>query len=468
MASIERLEGSKVKLTVEVGAEVFESAVEKAYFRTRKNITIPGFRKGHAPRKVIENAYGWEVFFEDAFDIVYPDAYKAAVEENNVVPVDQPELSIVEAEKGKNVIFTATVPVKPEVTLGQYKGIEVEKREYNVTDEMVEAEIDREREKIARMIDVERPVADGDEVDLDYSGAVDGVKFEGGTAEGQTLVIGSKTFIPGFEEQMLGMAVGEERDLSVKFPDEYHSEELKGKDAVFHVKVNAVRVKELPEADDDFAQDVSDCQSIAELREKKRAELVEKETQNVKIAKENDVIRVAVDNASVEIPDAMVERQVDRMLNDLRYRLSMQGISLEDYAKYTGMEIASMRAEMKGDAASRVKSQLVLEAITKAEDVKAPAEEVDEKIDEYVKQFGEKAEDIKGKLTEEDRSYFEDQVVLDKTIDLLVSSAVEVEKAKQKKEKTKQEKPKQEKSEQEKPKAKAKGKKQKAEAEEAE
>jgi trigger factor len=429
MAVIEKLEGSKVKLTVEVGAEDFEAAVEKAYFKTRKNITVPGFRKGHAPRKVIENAYGWEVFFEDAFDIVYPEAYKAAVKQHDVTPVDQPDISIEEAAQGKPVVFTATVAVKPEVALGQYKGIEVEKRAYNVTDEMVEAEIDREREKIARMIDVERPVENGDEIELDYSGTVDGVHFEGGTAEGQTLTIGSGAFIPGFEEQMIGMTLGEERDLNVKFPEEYHSEELKGKDAVFHVKLNAIRVKELPEADDDFAQDVSDCQTIAELRDKKRGELVEKEAKNAKIAKENDVIRVAVENAAVEIPDAMIERQIDRMLNDFRYRLSMQGISLEDYAKYTGMEIVSMRNEMKGDAATRVKSQLVLEAITQAEGIKADPETVDAKIDEYVKQFGDKAEEFKSKLTEDDRLYFEDQVVLDQTIDLLVSSAIEVEKA---------------------------------------
>lgn len=429
MAVIEKLEGSKVKLLVEVGAEEFEAAVEKAYFKTRKNITVPGFRKGHAPRKVIENAYGWEVFFEDAFDIVYPEAYKAAVKEHDVTPVDQPDISIEEAAQGKPVVFTATVAVKPEVALGQYKGIEVEKRAYNVTDEMVEAEIDREREKIARMIDVERPVENGDEIELDYSGTVDGVLFEGGTAEGQTLTIGSGAFIPGFEEQMIGMTLSEERDLNVKFPEEYHSEELKGKDAVFHVKVHAIRVKELPEADDDFAQDVSDCQTIAELRDKKRGELVEKEAKNAKIAKENDVIRVAVENAAVEIPDAMIERQIDRLLNDFRYRLSMQGISLEDYAKYTGMEIDSMRNEMRGDAATRVKSQLVLEAITQAEGIKADPETVDAKIDEYVKQFGDKAEEFKSKLTEDDRLYFEDQVVLDQTIDLLASSAVEVEKA---------------------------------------
>ncbi len=430
MAAFEKLEGSKVKLTIEVGVEAFEAALEKAYLKTRKNIALPGFRKGHAPRKVIENAYGWEIFFEDAFDIVYPDSYKAAVDESGVMPVDQPEIAMVESERGKPLVFTATVAVKPEVELGQYKGIEVQKRAYNVTDAMVEAEIDREREKVARMIDVERPVENGDEVELDYAGTVDGVLFDGGSAEGQTLAIGSGTFIPGFEEQVLGMRAGEERDLNVKFPDEYHSEELRGKEAVFHVKVHAVRVKELPAADDDFAQDVSDCASIAELREKKRAELIEREEQNNAIAKENDVVRKAVENASVDIPEAMVERQVDRMLNDFAYRLSMQGLSFDDYVKYSGMEVSAMRAEMRGDAQIRVKSQLVLEAITGAEGIKAEASEIEEKVEEYLKQFGDKAGEIRGKLSDDDKLYFEDQAVLDKTIGLMVASAVETEQEK--------------------------------------
>ncbi len=425
MATIEKLEGSKVKLGIEIPADEFEAAVEKAYFTTRKNIALPGFRKGHAPRKVIENAYGWEVFFEDAFDMVYPGAYDAAVKEHAVTPVDRPDVSIVKAEKGEAIRFDAVVPVKPEVTLGQYKGIEVEKREYNVTDEMVDAEIDREREKLARMISVERPVQNGDEVNLDYSGAVDGVKFDGGTAEGQTLTIGSGTFIPGFEEQMVGMAIGEERDINVKFPEEYHSEELKGKDAVFHVKVNSISEKELPEADDDLAQECSEFQTIAELKAHKKEELEKKAQGDAKIQKENDVIRTAVENATVEIPDAMVERQADHMLNDIRYRLSMQGISLEDYCKYTGTDLGSMRNEMKGDAATRVKSQLVLEAIGKAEEIKAEQQEIDEKLEEYCKQFGDKAEEFKAGLSPDDKLYFEDQIVLDKTIAMMVDSAVE-------------------------------------------
>ena len=425
MASFEKLEGNKVKLGMTISAEDFDKAVDKAYLKLRKTITVPGFRKGHAPKGVIEKAYGWYVFVDDAFDEAYPAVYEAAVKEHDVKPVDRPDITILRAEKGEDVAFEAVVTVMPEVSLGQYKGIEVEKQEYNVTDEMVNAEIERERENVARMIDVERPVENGDEVELDYSGTVNGVKFEGGTAEHQTLVIGSGMFIPGFEEQMIGMNVGEEKDLNVKFPDEYHSDELKGKDAVFHVKVHAVRVKELPEADDEFAKDVSEFNTIAELRDHKKEELEKKAMNEAKAKKENDVIEKAVANATVDIPDVMIDRQADRMLNDIRYRLSMQGISLEDYCKYTGTKTEVMKAEMKNEAERRVKTQLVLDAIMKAEGIKAENDEVDKKIDEYCAQFDDKAEEFKAKLNEDDKAYFEDQVLLDKTINMLVDSAIE-------------------------------------------
>lgn len=425
MASFEKLESNKVKLGMTISAEDFDKAVDKAYLKLRKTITVPGFRKGHAPKGVIEKAYGWYVFVDDAFDEAYPAVYEAAVKEHDVKPVDRPDITILSAEKGEDVAFEAVVTVMPEVSLGQYKGIEVEKQEYNVTDEMVNAEIERERENVARMIDVERPVENGDEVELDYSGTVNGVKFEGGTAEHQTLVIGSGMFIPGFEEQMIGMNVGEEKDLNVKFPDEYHSDELKGKDAVFHVKVHAVRVKELPEADDEFAKDVSEFNTIAELRDHKKEELEKKAMNEANAKKENDVIEKAVANATVDIPDVMIDRQADRMLNDIRYRLSMQGISLEDYCKYTGTKTEVMKAEMKNEAERRVKTQLVLDAIMKAEGIKAENDEVEKKIDEYCAQFDDKAEEFKAKLNEDDKAYFEDQVLLDKTINMLVDSAIE-------------------------------------------
>ncbi len=426
MATMEKLEGSKVKLTIEVAADEFEKAVQQAYLKTRKNYNVPGFRKGHAPRKVIENAYGWLVFFDEAFDIVYPEAYEAAVKEHGVTPVDRPDVSILSCEQGAPVVFAAEVAVKPEVVLGAYKGIEVEKHEYNVTDEMVEAEIDKEREKIASTTEVTgRPVANGDKVNLDYSGSVGGVKFDGGTAENQELTIGSGMFIPGFEEQMVGMNPGEERDITVTFPEQYHSEELAGKEAVFHVKVNAIEETILPEADDEFAKDVSEFDTIEELRADKRKKLEEAEAQHAKNLRENELITKACENAAVEIPEAMIERQMDHILNDIRYRLSMQGVSLEDYCKYTGASIEDMRKEMRGDAEKRVKSQLVLEAISKAEAIEAAAEEIEEKLNEYAAQFGDKAEPFKAGLTDEDKLYFADQIVLDKTIALLNENAVE-------------------------------------------
>ena len=428
MATMEKLEGSKVKLTIEVSAEQFEAATQKAYQKAGKRFNVPGFRKGKAPRKVIENMYGPLAFFDDAFDIVYPEAYQAAIAEQGVEPVDRPDVSIETLPDGENpLVFSLVVAVKPEVELGAYKGIEVEKRAYNVTDDEVDAAIAQLQEGVARMVDVDRPVENGDTVNLDYSGSVDGVKFDGGTAQGQTLTIGSGQFIPGFEEQMVGMAVGEEKDIEVTFPEEYHAEQLAGKKAVFAVKVNGIQVKELPTLDDEFAKDVSEYDTLEALREAKRKELLEQAEKNAKIEKENDVVRKAVENATVEIPDAMVERQIDSFLQDLGYRLQMQGISLEDYLKYTNSEISALRDQYRADAALRVKSQLVLEAIGKAEAIEAAPEEISDKVAEYAKQFGNMtAEDFEKNLQPDDRQYFADQVVVEKTLALLVDSAKEV------------------------------------------
>ena len=428
MATMEKLEGSKVKLTIEVSAEQFEAATQKAYQKAGKRFNVPGFRKGKAPRKVIENMYGPLAFFDDAFDIVYPEAYQAAIAEQGVEPVDRPDVSIETLPEGETpLVFSLVVAVKPEVELGAYKGIEVEKRAYNVTDDEVDAAIAQLQEGVARMVDVDRPVENGDTVNLDYSGSVDGVKFDGGTAQGQTLTIGSGQFIPGFEEQMVGMAVGEEKDIEVTFPEEYHAEQLAGKKAVFAVKVNGIQVKELPALDDEFAKDVSEYDTLEALREAKRKELLEQAEKNAKIEKENDVVRKAVENATVEIPDAMVERQIDSFLQDLGYRLQMQGISLEDYLKYTNSEISALRDQYRADAALRVKSQLVLEAIGKAEAIEAAPEEISDKVAEYAKQFGNMtAEDFEKNLQPDDRQYFADQVVVEKTLALLVDSAKEV------------------------------------------
>ena len=428
MATMEKLEGSKVKLTIEVSAEQFEAATQKAYQKAGKRFNVPGFRKGKAPRKVIENMYGPLAFFDDAFDIVYPEAYQAAIAEQGVEPVDRPDVSIETLPDGENpLVFSLVVAVKPEVELGAYKGIEVEKRAYNVTDDEVDAAIAQLQEGVARMVDVDRPVENGDTVNLDYSGSVDGVKFDGGTAQGQTLTIGSGQFIPGFEEQMVGMAVGEEKDIEVTFPEEYHAENLAGKKAVFAVKVNGIQVKELPTLDDEFAKDVSEYDTLEALRDAKRQELLEQAEKNAKIQKENDVVRKAVENATVEVPDAMVERQIDSFLQDMGYRLQMQGISLEDYLKYTNTEISALRDQYRADAALRVKSQLVLEAISKAEAIEATPEEIGDKVAEYAKQFGNMTvEDFEKNLQADDRQYFADQVVVEKTLALLVENAKEV------------------------------------------
>lgn len=428
MATMEKLEGSKVKLTIEVSAEQFEAATQKAYQKAGKRFNVPGFRKGKAPRKVIENMYGPLAFFDDAFDIVYPEAYQAAIAEQGVEPVDRPDVSIETLPEGETpLVFSLVVAVKPEVELGAYKGIEVEKRAYNVTDDEVDAAIAQLQEGVARMVDVDRPVENGDTVNLDYSGSVDGVKFDGGTAQGQTLTIGSGQFIPGFEEQMGGMAVGEEKDIEVTFPEEYHAENLAGKKAVFAVKVNGIQVKELPTLDDEFAKDVSEYDTLEALRDAKRQELLEQAEKNAKIQKENDVVRKAVENATVEVPDAMVERQIDSFLQDMGYRLQMQGISLEDYLKYTNTEISALRDQYRADAALRVKSQLVLEAISKAEAIEATPEEIGDKVAEYAKQFGNMTvEDFEKNLQADDRQYFADQVVVEKTLALLVENAKEV------------------------------------------
>lgn len=434
MATMEKMAGSKVKLTVEVDAARFEEATQQAYRKTGKKYNVPGFRKGKAPRRMIESMYGPLVFFDEAFDIVYPDVYKEALEEHGIEPVGRPDVSIEELgslAENKPVVFSVEIPVYPEVKLGAYKGIEVEKQAYTVTDEMVENEIRQEQEKVARYVDVDRAVENGDEVNLDYSGSVDGVKFDGGTAEGQNLVIGSGMFIPGFEEKMVGMQAGEERDIELRFPEQYHAKDLAGKEAVFHVKVNSVRVKELPELDDAFAQDVSTFDTLEELRSDKRAKLEENFAQQARVRMENEAVKKIIEGTEMEIPDAMVDRQIDYMLQDTAYRLSMQGMSLEDYCKYTGMTLDSLRAQMREDALRRVQGQIVLGEVTKAEDVKATEEDIDAQIEEYAQRLGKAVEDVKKNITDDDRAYFEEQVVLDKTIALILEHVVEVEPAAQ-------------------------------------
>lgn len=423
MATFEKLENNKAKLTVTVDKDAFAAALQTAYVKTVKHYNVPGFRKGKAPRKVIENLYGEAVFFEDAFEEVWGDAYDAALTESNLVAVDKPELDITTISKDEGVVFTAVVQLKPEVTLGAYKGIEVEKPTYTVEDADVDAEIEKEREKNARFIDVERTVENGDRVMLDYSGSVDGVKFDGGTAEDQMLVIGSGSFIPGFEEQLVGVAIGEERDISVKFPEEYHAEELSGKDAIFHVKIKSVQIKELPALDDEFAKDVSEFDTLEAYRADKKKALTEAAEKSAQAAIENAALQAACDNATVEIPEVMVGRQVNYMLQDIAYRLQMSGMSLEDYCKFTGTDMDQLRQSYHDEAAARVKMQLVIEAVGKAENIACAAEDLDKTIADYAENSGSDAETFKKNLSTDDIEYLTDRVVAEKSVDFIVKNA---------------------------------------------
>lgn len=423
MAKIEKLEKSRVKLTIEVSADAFDEATEKAYHKDAKHFNVPGFRKGKAPRKVIETMYGEGVFFETAFDLVYADAYEAAVNEFELEPVERPDVEILEVGKGQTLVFTATVAVRPEVELGVYKGMEVPVEESIVTDEMVDAQIERERAKLVRYVDLERAAELGDRVILDFSGSIDGVKFEGGTAEDQTLDLGSGSFIPGFEEQVVGLKAGESKDINVTFPEEYHAEELKGKPAVFSITLKAVHAKEFPALDDEFAKDVSEFDTLEELRAEKRRKLEENAASSNRIRKQNEAVRVATANATIDIPDAMVDREIAYMLKDISYRLSSQGLSFEEYLKYTGQDMENIRDQYREDALQRVRSQLTLAAIAKAEDIKADDGAVENAVKEYAEQLGQAPEELIKKLNAEDRAYFEDQIVTEKTVNLLVDNA---------------------------------------------
>ncbi len=423
MATFEKLENNRAKLTITVSPETFGSAVTQAYHKTAKHYNVPGFRKGKAPRKVIENMYGEGAFFEDAFEIVWGDAYDAALAEHDLTAVDKPVINITTIDAAEGAVFTAEVQLKPEVTLGAYKGLEVPEPEFKVEDSEVMAEIEKEREKSARFIEVERPVENGDRVVLDYSGSVDGEKFDGGTAEDQLLIIGSGTFIPGFEEQLVGMKTGEEKDINVKFPDEY-SEPLAGKDAVFAVKIKAVQIKELPELDDEFAKDVSDFDTFEELKADKKAKMVEQAEKNRATAIENVALKMAADNAIVDIPDVMVDRQVNYMLRDIAYQLSMSGLSLEDYCKYTGTDMNGLQEQYRPEALNRVKMQLVIEAVGDKEQIACTEEDRQAAIAEFAEGSGKTPEEFAKSLSEDDLEYVTDHVIAQKTVKLITDSVV--------------------------------------------
>lgn len=422
--TVEKIASNKVKMSFDIDAAKFDEAMNKAYLKVRGQVNIPGFRKGRAPRKLIENMYGEAVFYDEAFELVFDEVYGPAVEENKVEVVDRPEIDIQEIGSGKNLKFTVEVFVKPDVTLGDYKGVAVKKETTEVTDAQVDAKVEEERAKQGAEVPVDdRPVKEGDTVNLDYAGTLDGVAFAGGTAQGQTLKIGSGSFIPGFEEQMVGMNVGEEKDLNVTFPEQYHAEELAGKAVVFHVKVNSITETQLPELDDDFAKDISEFDTLAEykasIRAKLEADAAERDANNFT----NAVITKVVENATVEIPEAMIERQIDSMMRDFEYRLAGNGLKLADFIKYTGQDEKTFRAGYRDQAERSVKAHLVLEAIEKAEAIDATEEQVDEQIAKFAPQTGKTLEELKASFSEADREYFKADAIRDNCIKFLCDNA---------------------------------------------
>lgn len=427
MAQFEKLEGNKGKLTITVDAETFRKALNEAYKKTAGRYAVQGFRKGHAPRKVIETYYGEGVFYEDAFDLCWGEAYDEAVKEHDLFVVDRPDVDILSIGENEGVTYVAEVTLKPEVTLGEYKGIAVPKADYTVSDEDVQKALEAERENQARFVDVDRPAENGDRVLLDYSGSVDGEKFDGGTAEDQTLVLGSNTFIPGFEDQLVGAVAGESRDVNVTFPTEYHAEHLAGKAAVFACTVKAVQKKELPEIDDDFIGDISEFETVDAWKADKKEKMLAEKKQSLDNMRENLAIKGACDNATVDIPDCMIERQVDYMMQDIKYRLAGSGLDFNTYLKYLNTTEADLRKTYRVEAEARVKMQLVIEAVSKAENVQATDEEIEEEIKKYAENGSTDVETFKSTLTDADREYFADRIVVDKTVKLIVDAAVETE-----------------------------------------
>ena len=428
--TVEKIASNKVKLSFVESAESFDAAVEKAYLKDRSKINVPGFRKGKAPRKLIENMYGEGVFYDDAFELVAQPAYEEAIKAENLQVVDRPQVDVQQIGAGQELKYTLEVFVKPDVTLGEYKGVAVEKNVEKVTDEAVDARIQNDVERASTTQDVtDRAVENGDIVNLDYAGSVDGVAFEGGTAQGQSLTIGSGMFIPGFEEQMVGMNIGEERDLSVKFPEQYHADNLAGKDAVFHVKVNGIQTKVRPELDDDFAADVSEFDTFEGYKANIVADLEKNAADRAEANLEDALVQKVVDAADCDIPDAMIQDEITTMLREMEMRMMYQGIRFEDYLKYTGQTLDQVRENYKPEAANRVKTQLVLEAVAKAENIVPTDEDVDEAIADQAKRVNRDVEEFKASLSEQQKEYLKETAGIKKVIDFLKANAVITEKA---------------------------------------
>ncbi len=432
--TLENVEKNKVKLTIEVASELFEDGMKKSYQKNVKYINVPGFRKGKAPRKMIEKMYGPAVFYEDAVNFIIPDAYDEAVKEADIHPVSQPEIDIVTiGEADKPFVFTAEVFTKPEVKLGTYKGVEIEKVENKVTDADVDAEVASMREKNSRMVTVEdRAAENGDITTIDFEGFCDGVAFEGGKGTDYELTLGSGTFIPGFEEQIVGKKIGEEFDVNVKFPEEYHSEELKGKDAVFKVTLKGIKVKELPTLDDEFAKDVSEFDTLDALKEDIKAKLTKEAENKTKAEIENRALEAAVEGAEIDLPECMVDNQVEKMLEDYAYRLKSQGIDMKMYLQYTQMTEDQLKEQMKPSAKQQVLGSLVLEKIAELEKLEASDEDIEKEFDKIAETYKMEKDKIR-ELMGANIDAMKQDIVTNKALDVLAENAKQTKKKAEKK-----------------------------------
>ena len=413
---------NEVKLEITVEAEKFENAMKKVYFQNAKYFNIPGFRKGKAPMNIVEKYYGPEIFYEDAFNDVATENYDEALKENNIEVVSRPDVDIKQMEKGKDLIFTVVVQTKPEVELGKYKGIEIKKIEYTVEDKDIEHELEHMQEHNSRLITVEdRAVEKGDIATIDFEGFVDGVAFDGGKAEGHDLEIGSGSFIPGFEDQVIGMKIEEEKDVVVTFPKEYFSKDLAGKEATFKVKLHEIKKKELPKLDDEFAKDVSEFDTLDELKADIKAKLEKNNTQKAKYETEEEAVKAVCEKAKLDIPSGMIDMEVENMLKDFEQRLSYQGLNLEQYLKMVGKTEEEMKKEYEPQATEAIKSRLTLEAIKKAEKIEATEKEIAEKMEEMAKNYGKKVEEIQD--NENLKSYLKEGIESEKVLEFIVKNA---------------------------------------------
>ena len=427
---VEKLEKNMAKLTIEVSAEDLDKAMEKAYQKQKSRISLPGFRKGKAPRKMIESMYGKGVFMEDAVNSLVPQEYTKALGECDLEIVSQPEINVTQMEPGKALIFTADVAVKPEVTLGDYKGVEVPKSEIAVTDEEVDAEVKKEQDKNARTVAVEdRAAANGDITTIDFEGFVDGVAFEGGKGTDYALTLGSSTFIPGFEDQLVGANTGDHVEVKVTFPEEYQAKELAGKEAVFQCDVKKIETKEVPELDDEFAKDVSEFDTLAEYKEDVKKKLTEKKEKEARTAKENAAVDKAIENAQMDIPELMTKTECRQMMDDFSRRMQQQGLSMEQYFQFTGQSMDKMMEDMKPQALKRIQTRLVLEKVAEAENIQPSEEEITEEIQKMADAYKMEADKIREAIGESGLEQMKKDMAVQKAVTVIADAAVEVEKA---------------------------------------